>query len=71
MIAEIQKDADLRMGKTLLSLAGYFSKVRTGRAQTSLLDHTTVSSYGTEMPLNQVANVAVLDARMLTVTPWE
>jgi len=71
MITDIRKDADSRMRKSIESLKREFSKVRTGRAHTSLLDHIRVSYYGNEMPLNQVANVAAADARMLTVTPWE
>ncbi len=71
MIDDIKKDADIRMGKSIESLKGDLTKLRTGRAHTSLLDHITVDYYGTETPLNQVATVAVADARMLTVTPWE
>ncbi|MBK8163105.1 MAG: ribosome recycling factor [Gammaproteobacteria bacterium] len=71
MITDIRKDADSRMRKSIESLKHEFSKVRTGRAHTSLLDHIRVSYYGNEMPLNQVANVSAADARMLTVTPWE
>jgi ribosome recycling factor len=71
MINDIKKDADVRMGKSIESLRGDLTKLRTGRAHTSLLDHITVDYYGTDTPLNQVATVAVADARMLTVTPWE
>ena len=71
MINDIKKDADTRMSKSIESLKGELTKLRTGRAHTSLLDHITVDYYGTETPLNQVATVAVADARMLTVTPWE
>ncbi len=71
MIDDIKKDADIRMGKSIESLRGDLTKLRTGRAHTSLLDHITVDYYGTDTPLNQVATVAVADARMLTVTPWE
>ncbi|MCC6206826.1 MAG: ribosome recycling factor [Gammaproteobacteria bacterium] len=71
MITDIRKDADSRMRKSIESLKQEFSKVRTGRAQTSILDHVRVSYYGNEMPLSQVATVAATDARMLTVTPWE
>ena len=71
MIDDIKKDADIRMGKSIESLKGDLTKLRTGRAHTSLLDHITVDYYGTETPLNQVATVSVADARMLTVTPWE
>ncbi|MBL1275447.1 MAG: ribosome recycling factor [Ectothiorhodospiraceae bacterium] len=71
MIDEILKDADVRMGKSIDALKGELTKLRTGRAHTSLLDHITVDYYGTETALNQVATVGVADARMLTVTPWE
>ena len=71
MIDDIKKDAKIRMGKSVEALKQEFSKLRTGRAHTSLLDHITVSYYGSDVPLNQVANVAVEDSRTLTVTPWE
>ena len=71
MIDEILQDADVRMGKSIEALKGELTKLRTGRAHTSLLDHITVDYYGTETALNQVATVSVADARMLTVTPWE
>jgi len=71
MINDINKDADIRMSKSIESLKGELTKLRTGRAHTSLLDHIMVDYYGNETPLNQVATVAVADARMLTVTPWE
>jgi ribosome recycling factor len=71
MIDDILKDADARMGKSIEALKGELTKLRTGRAHTSLLDHITVDYYGTETALNQVATVGVADARMLTVTPWE
>ena len=71
MIDDIKKDATDRMGKTVETLRHDLAKVRTGRAHPSLLDHITVSYYGSEMPIKQVANVAVEDARTLAVTPWE
>ncbi len=71
MLKEIRQDAEKRMGKTLENLAQAFSKIRTGRAHTSLLDHIRVPYYGDQVPLSQVANVVVADARMLSVTPWE
>lgn len=71
MIEDIKKDASTRMGKSIESLKGELTKLRTGRAHTSLLDHITVDYYGNETPLSQVATIAVADARMLTVTPWE
>jgi ribosome recycling factor len=71
MIEDIKKDARERMGKSIESLKQSLSKVRTGRAHPSLLDHLTVDYYGSEVPISQVANIAVEDARTLTVTPWE
>ncbi len=71
MIEDIKQDARERMGKSITALKHDFAKIRTGRAHTSLLDHIKVPYYGDEVPLNQVANVAVGDSRMLTVTPWE
>ena len=71
MLDEIQKDAKTRMGKSVESLKQELVKVRTGRANTSLLDHLTVEYYGSPVPLNQVASITVSDPRTLTVTPWE
>lgn len=71
MIEDIKKDAESRMGKSIDALKGDLVKLRTGRAHPSLLDHITVSYYGTETPINQVANVSVADARTLSITPWE
>lgn len=71
MIDDIRKDAAQRMKKSVASLQQEFTKIRTGRAHTSLLDHITVEYYGSPVPLNQVANVNVEDSRTLTVTPWE
>jgi len=71
MINDIQQDASVRMGKSVESLQKAFTKIRTGRAHPSLLDQITVSYYGSETPLSQVANVAVEDSRTLKVTPWE
>ncbi|HEY5604487.1 MAG TPA: ribosome recycling factor [Gammaproteobacteria bacterium] len=71
MIKEITKDAESRMKKSIEALKVDLTKLRTGRAHTSLLDHIMVSYYGSEMPLSQVASVNVSDPRTLTVTPWE
>ncbi|MEO0345030.1 MAG: ribosome recycling factor [Pseudomonadota bacterium] len=71
MIEDIKKDAAERMGKSVESLRVELQKIRTGRAHTSLLDHIMVEYYGSDVPLNQVANLGVEDARTLTVTPWE
>lgn len=71
MLNDIKKDAQHRMGKSVDTLKHELLKLRTGRANTALVDHIKVSYYGSEMPLTQVANVAVADARSLTITPWE
>ncbi|MDQ2694157.1 MAG: ribosome recycling factor [Pseudomonadota bacterium] len=71
MIEDIKKDAAARMAKSIDSLKQELTRLRTGRAHTSLLDHITVPYYGSEVPLNQVASVTVGDARTLVVTPWE
>jgi len=71
VIEDIKKDTGARMDKSVAALAQELTKLRTGRAHTSLLDHITVEYYGTEVPLNQVANVNVEDSRTLTVSPWE
>ncbi len=65
------KDAGERMAKSVASLRTELTKIRTGRAHTSLLDHITVEYYGSQVPLNQVSNVGVEDSRTLTITPWE
>lgn len=71
MISDIQQDAAARMAKSIEALQKAFSKIRTGRAHPSLLDQISVSYYGSESPLSQVANVSVEDARTLKVVPWE
>jgi len=71
MIDELKEDAEIRMGKSVVSLQNDLMKLRTGRAHTSLLDHITVEYYGSEVPLSQVANISVLDSRTLSVSPWE
>lgn len=71
MIEEIKDDAKSRMAKSLGSLDDAFKRVRTGRAHPSLLDSVTISYYGSDTPLSQVANVSVEDGRTLVVSPWE
>jgi len=71
VLDEIKKDAGQRMAKSVASLQQELTKIRTGRAHTSLLDHITVEYYGSQVPLNQVSNVGIEDSRTLTVTPWE
>jgi len=71
VLDDIKKDARERMAKSVASLQQELTKIRTGRAHTSLLDHITVEYYGSQTPLNQVSNVGIEDSRTLTVTPWE
>jgi ribosome recycling factor len=71
MLEDIKKDAADRMAKCVAALRNELKKLRTGRASTSLLEHLRVDYYGSEVPLQQVANVAVEDSRTLTVVPWE
>ena len=71
MLDEIKKDAASRMAKSVASLQQELTKIRTGRAHTSLLDHITVEYYGSQVPLNQVSNIGIEDSRTLVVTPWE
>jgi len=71
MIKEIVADAGIRMGKSIESLKQTLVKVRTGRAHPSLLDHLVVDYYGSDVPISQVANINVEDARTLMISPWE
>ena len=71
MINEILSDAKSRMQKSVDSLHSELSKIRTGRAHPSLLEHIRINYYGGEVPLNQVANIAIESSRCLTVTAWE
>ena len=71
MIEDIIRDTDQRMNKSLEALKHEMSKIRTGRAHPSLLEHVTVKYYGSEVPLNQAANISVVDGRTLGVTAWD
>jgi ribosome recycling factor len=71
MIADLKKTAEGKMQKTLESLKNDLQKIRTGRAHTGLLDHVQVDYYGSPVPVNQVANITLVDARTLGVQPWE
>ncbi len=71
MLNEVKKDADSRMQKSIAALQGELAKIRTGRAHPSLLEHITVDYYGTEVPLNQAANINAEDARTLSVVPFD
>ncbi len=70
-IAEHQKQARQAMDKAVEAVKREFSTVRTGKATTALLDLVRVEAYGSEMPLNQVANVAAPEPKLLTVQPWD
>jgi ribosome recycling factor len=71
MIADIKKTAEQKMQKSVEALKTDLGKVRTGRAHTGLLDHLHVDYYGSPMPIAQVANVTLADARTIAVQPWE
>lgn len=71
MVEEIISDADKRMNKSLEAFAQELSKIRTGRAHPSLLEHVMVSYYGNDVPINQAANVNVVDSRTLGITAWD
>jgi ribosome recycling factor len=68
---EVIRDADTRMRKCIDSFKTEIAKLRTGRANPGILDHISVDYYGSDMPINQVANINVADARTLVITPWE
>jgi ribosome recycling factor len=70
-IADIQKSAESRMSKSLETLKANLAKIRTGRAHTGILDHVQVEYYGSPVPISQVANVTLMDARTLSVSVWE
>lgn len=71
MIADIKKNAEQKMKKTIEALKTDLGKVRTGRSHTGLLDHVMVDYYGNPTPLPQVANVTLLDGRTIGVSPYE
>mgnify|MGYP003561774551 CR=1 FL=1 len=71
MIPELKKATEQKMQKTFEALKSDLGKVRTGRAHAGILDHVQVDYYGSMMPLNQVANINLIDARTIGVTPWE
>ena len=71
MIADIKKSAEDKMKKSLEALKTDLMKVRTGRAHTGILDHVMVDYYGAPVPVNQVANISLIDARTIGVQPYE
>jgi ribosome recycling factor len=70
-IADIKKNLDTRMDQSIGALRNSLTKIRTGRANPALLDTVQVDYYGSLMPISQVANVSLLDARTISVQPWE
>lgn len=70
-IAEIKKTAEAKMGKSVEALKTELQKIRTGRAHPGILDQVQVDYYGSMVPISQVANVSLLDARTISVQPWE
>ena len=70
-IAEIKSQAEAKMAKSLEALKADLQKIRTGRAHPGILDHIHIDYYGSMVPINQVANVSLLDARTISVQPWE
>ncbi|GBG01791.1 ribosome-recycling factor [Azospira sp. I13] len=71
MISEIKKNTESKMQKSIEALKNDLAKVRTGRAHTGLLDHVQVDYYGSMVPISQVANITLVDARTIGVQPWE
>jgi ribosome recycling factor len=71
MIPELKKTSEQKMQKSLDALKADLAKVRTGRAHTGILDHVHVDYYGSPVPITQVANVTLIDARTIGVQPWE
>ena len=70
-IADIKKNAEQKMGRSIEALKNDLQKIRTGRAHPGILDQVSVDYYGSMVPISQVANVTLLDARTITVQPWE
>ena len=71
MLDDLKKDVTARMQKCIVSFQGELKKLRTGRAHPSLIEHLKVDYYGSDVPLQQVANISIEDARTLVVSPWE
>ena len=71
MIAEVKQNTEQKMVKSVESLKANLAKVRTGRAHPGILDHIQVDYYGSPTPITQVANITLIDARTIGVTPWE
>lgn len=70
-LAEVKKSADQKMQRSIEAFKNDLAKIRTGRAHTGLLDHIQVDYYGSNVPISQVANLTLIDARTIGVQPWE
>src|SRR6476661_2549105 len=70
-LAEIKKGAEQKMQRSIEAFKSDLAKIRTGRAHTGLLDHIQVDYYGSNVPISQVANLTLIDARTIGVQPWE
>jgi ribosome recycling factor len=70
-IADIKKTAEQKMGRSVESFKAELQKIRTGRAHPGILDQVHVEYYGSHVPISQIANVTLLDARTISVQPWE
>ena len=71
MLFRSKKNTEAKMAQSIAALNGHLTKIRTGRANPALLDTVVVDYYGNPTPINQVANIALLDARTISVQPWE
>jgi len=71
MLDQVKKNAQARMEKTVVALGEDFKKVRTGKAQVSMLDGIRVNNYGAQVPINQVASVSTPDAKTFLIAPWD
>jgi ribosome recycling factor len=71
MITDIKKNAETKMGQSIAAFSSSLTKIRTGRASPALLDSVQVDYYGSMVAIGQVANVSLLDARTISVQPWE
>jgi ribosome recycling factor len=71
MLEDLKKKAATRMDKSVDTLKQAYTKLRTGRASTGLVEHMKVDYYGSEVPISNTANIVVEDARTITITPWE
>ena len=70
-VSSIRQATEQKMQKSVESLKSSLAKLRTGRVHAGILDHVTVDYYGSQVPINQVANVSLIDARTLGVSVWE